>query len=246
MESLENIVEYYDELYPVSDGQKSFFGTLLRHYEAPARLLRINCASGAFEHALARDGYDVTGTDASRDFIDTAVRRKRIPNADVRFFQMTPSEIGRFLAKSFYQCLYMLEDALYFIGDKILFRKFFFDCRKLLAPGGSLVLHMPGFPQVRESIRVKLLSVLKRTMTARFCFRSTWSAKAKSLSLCAPMCRCICRPRTKRNVSQKRRALIRSIFIRIGRASAAVPIRPPCGCLSKSSPCRFAGFESVG
>lgn len=162
MESLENIVEYYDELYPVSDGQKSFFGTLLQHYEAPARLLRINCASGAFEHALARDGYDVTGTDASRDFIDTAVRRKRIPNADVRFFQMTPSEIGRFLAKSFYQCLYMLEDALYFIGDKILFRKFFFDCRKLLAPGGSLVLHMPGFPQVRESIRVKLLSVLKK------------------------------------------------------------------------------------
>ena len=162
MESLENIVEYYDELYPVSDGQKSFFGTLLQHYEAPARLLRINCASGAFEHALARDGYDVTGTDASRDFIDTAVRRKRIPNADVRFFQMTPSEIGRFLAKSFYQCLYMLEDALYFIGDKILFRKFFFDCRKLLTPGGSLVLHMPGFPQVRESIRVKLLSVLKK------------------------------------------------------------------------------------
>ena len=52
MESLENIVEYYDELYPVSDGQKSFFGTLLQHYEAPARLLRINNAS--LEHSLDR------------------------------------------------------------------------------------------------------------------------------------------------------------------------------------------------
>ena len=53
MEYLENIIEYYDELYPVSDGQKSFFSALLKHYEAPSRILRINCASGAFEHALA-------------------------------------------------------------------------------------------------------------------------------------------------------------------------------------------------
>ncbi|MGI5173281.1 class I SAM-dependent methyltransferase [Treponema sp. OMZ 840] len=162
MEFLENLVEYYDELYPVSDEQVSFFNRFLEQYSSPVKVLRIDCASGAFEHTLARQGFDVTGTDASREFINTAVRRRRTPNAGVRFFQMAPVEIGRFLAKDFYNCIYILEDSLYFIGDEILLRKFFCDCRSVLAFGGALVLHIPGFPAVRESIRIKLVSVLEK------------------------------------------------------------------------------------
>ena len=61
MENLQNIIEYYDELYPVSDSQREFFDSLIKEYPQPAKLLRVGCGTGLFEHQLAREGLDVTG-----------------------------------------------------------------------------------------------------------------------------------------------------------------------------------------
>lgn len=161
MEHLQNIIEYYDELYPVSEEQKVFFSNLLKQYAMPAKILRTGCASGLFEHTLARQGHDVTGIDAAHEFIDTATRRRRMPNTAVRFFQMTTSEIGRFLGKSFYNCITCLEGALYFIHAPVLLRKFFYDCKATLAPNGCMIIHLPNIKESRQSVRIKLISSLK-------------------------------------------------------------------------------------
>lgn len=160
MEYLENIAEYYDELYPIGTEQSSFLDVLLKEYVEPVRVLRIGCGTGAYEHALARKGFDVTGIDSCRDFIDKAIRRRRMPNETIRFFQMTATEIGRFLAKDFYNCITVLEGFIYFIRDPVLLRKFFYDCRRALKQKGVLVLHMPGIVPLRESMRVKLISTV--------------------------------------------------------------------------------------
>lgn len=169
MEYLNNIIEYYEELYPVTESQKSFYSSLAGDC-MPAHFLRIGCGSGALEHQIARMGHDVTGIDVSKDMLECANRRRRMPNTSVRFFQMSTLEMTRFLGKGFYNVISCLEDKLIFIHDETLLRKFFYDCRQLLVPGGKLIIELSNFPKFtsrseitlpdRESIRVKLTTEL--------------------------------------------------------------------------------------
>ena len=42
MEILENICEYYDELFPIADGQRDFFNEEAATYGKPVKLLGVN------------------------------------------------------------------------------------------------------------------------------------------------------------------------------------------------------------
>lgn len=169
MEYLNNIIEYYEELYPVTENQKSFY-TALAGNKMPAHFLRIGCGSGALEHFIARSGHDVTGIDISKEILECANRRRRMPNTSIRFFQMSTLEMTRFLGKGFYNVISCLENKLIFIHDETLLRKFFYDCRQLLATDGHLIIELNNFSKfkskskvdlpVRESIRVKLYTEL--------------------------------------------------------------------------------------
>ncbi len=169
MDYLQNIIEYYDELYPISESQKQLYFELISD-KMPAHILRIGCQSGLFEHQLARAGHDVTGIDTSKEMLESANRRRRLPNTAIRFFQMSTIEMTRFLGKGFYDVISCLNDKLLFIRDRTLMRKFFYDCKLLLAPGGTVILQIPYFEQVpdadtislpvRENIRVRLVSEL--------------------------------------------------------------------------------------
>lgn len=169
MEYLNNVIEYYEELYPVTENQKSFYTGLAGNH-MPAHFLRIGCGSGALEHYIARNGHDVTGIDVSKEILECANRRRRMPNTSIRFFQMSTLEMSRFLGKGFYNVISCLENKLIFIHDETLLRKFFFDCRQLLAPEGHLIIELSNFAKyrkgtvtelpVRKSIRVKLFTKL--------------------------------------------------------------------------------------
>ena len=171
MDFLHNITEYYDELYPVSEDQKKFFSELIGDL-MPAKYLRIGCGTGAFEHGLSKIGHDVTGLETSKELLEVATRRRRMPNMAIRFFQMSTIEMTRFLGKGFYNIISCLSDRLVFIHDKTLMRKFFYDCKTLLAPGGHVVLQLNNYKvfntkpmamlPVHESIRVKLYTQVWR------------------------------------------------------------------------------------
>ncbi|AEE17754.1 class I SAM-dependent methyltransferase [Treponema brennaborense] len=166
MEFMQNILEYYDELFPVAPVQKEFYLQLLQTFQTPPKLLSIYCGSGSFEQVLARSGYDVTGIDTSPVLLESANRKRRMPGTSIRFFQMSTLEMTRFLGKSFYSVISCLNGRAAFIHDTTLLRKFFFDCRSLLTPGGALILQLPNYdyfsaePSVElpavESIRSKL------------------------------------------------------------------------------------------
>jgi len=161
MDLLQNLIEYYDELYPIGDEQKNFFGQVLSNYQMPSKILRVSCATGGFEHYLAHLGHDVTGIDTSNDLVDSAALRRKLPNTAIRFFHMTATEMTHFLGKNFYNIITSLEGGFCFIHDRTLQRKFFYDCRTLLADGGCLIIHIPDITMTRESTRVFLHSKIE-------------------------------------------------------------------------------------
>jgi 2-polyprenyl-3-methyl-5-hydroxy-6-metoxy-1,4-benzoquinol methylase len=145
MELIQNIVEYYDELYPVTDAQKSFYDELMDCYDEPVKILRIGCGTGMLENYLAEKGADVTGLETFREVLDSANRRKRNQLMSIRYFQMSSLEMIRFLGRRFYNVVSCLDDRIEFIHDRILMRKFFFDCRELLTNKGKLVIQLYNY-----------------------------------------------------------------------------------------------------
>ena len=171
MEYINNITEYFDELYSVSKNQKELYEKFTKDY-MPAKILRVGCGTGLLEHWLSKNGHDVTGLETNQEMIETANRRRRLPNMALRFFQMSSLEMTRFLGKGFYNVISCLNDELIFKHDKILLRKFFYDCRVLLAEKGNVILSFSNFAKykdmenynlpVRESIRAKLETTISQ------------------------------------------------------------------------------------
>ena len=145
MESIKNLVEYYDELHPVTLAQQTFYETLMQKYPRPAKFLGIGCGTGILCHRLAKDNVDVTGIETQRELLDSASLKYRNQLMSLRWFQMSTLEMTRFLGKKFYNIISCLNNRVLFIHDKTLMRKFFFDCKTLLSEGGIVVLQLFNF-----------------------------------------------------------------------------------------------------
>ena len=168
MELLENIAEYFDELFPASDELKKFFSQEAASFIAPVKYLSIGCGTGTFEHHLAKEGADVTGLETISSLLESANRKRRTQLMALRFFQMSSLEMCRFLGKGFYNIIFISNDRIIFTHDSTLMAKLFYDCKQLLAPQGKLILRLPNFTKygdsasfklpVRESIRVRLFT----------------------------------------------------------------------------------------
>ena len=173
MNNMQNVVEYYDELYPSDESQRKFFMDILAKYVAPSKFLRVGCGTGNLESFLAKNGIDVTGLDTNKEMLESANLRRRFPNMAIRFFQMSTIEMTNFLGKNFYNVIACLNDKLIYIHDKALMKKFFVDCKVLLSNEGSLVLQLYNYNMLkdentlklpnRESIRSKIMEHIVKT-----------------------------------------------------------------------------------
>ncbi|MBP5402637.1 MAG: methyltransferase domain-containing protein [Treponema sp.] len=205
MESLGNIVEYYDELYPVTQDQKDFYDGLVNSYSKPVKFLSIGCGTGILENRLAKDTTDVTGLETIKELLESAARKRRNQLMAVRFFQMSTIEMVRFLGKGFYDVISCLNNRIIFIHDKVLLRKFFFDCKQLLAAGGILILQLCNYdlytkktvislPEL-SSVRVTLKSKLEYTNDDKYYLtQHIETGNGKNISICSkvpvyPVCK---------------------------------------------------------
>ncbi len=171
MEIIKNVAEYYDELYPVTNEQKVFYGELASKYPNPVKFLRVGCGTGSFEHQLAKNGADVTGIEEYPELIHSANLRRRTQLMSIHYFQMSALDMPHFLGKGFYNIISSLDNRIVHMHDETLIRKFFFDSRRMLGENGTLVVSLynynlfneenPNLP-IRESIRTKLTSKISR------------------------------------------------------------------------------------
>ncbi len=171
------ILEYYDELFPLTSESLNFF--LRRHTElqeasaqkpAPfTRLLGIGCATGTLENKLNSFGLDITGIDKNPDMVATARRRIKRSSSTIRFFEMSTLDMRRFLKADSFNIISCLENMLPYLSDETLQRKFFHDCHSLLRNSGILVIQVLNYDQLiksrttvlpsRSSVRVNLTRV---------------------------------------------------------------------------------------
>lgn len=152
MEKVQNLVEYYDEIYPVTDDQINFFNEESSCFEKPVKFLRVGCGTGRFEICLAKNGADVTGVEPFKELLDSANRHRRTQLMTVRFFFMSILEISRFLGKGFYNIVSCLDSRIELMDDPILIRKFFFDAKDLLAKNGKLILKLRNFDTIKKPV----------------------------------------------------------------------------------------------
>ena len=168
MKFIQNLVEYYDELFKVSEAQKKLYTELCENFSSPVRFLRVFCGSGLFESSLSKQGHDVTGIENCDELLHTANLRRRNQLMSIRFFQMEAEDMTKFLGKNFYNVISILNSRLLFLGGREKIRQFFFDCKKLISTDGFLVIQCINFEnrkdekffqlKCRESMRAKLFS----------------------------------------------------------------------------------------
>ena len=172
------MVEYYDELHPVTMAQQTFYETLVQKYPHPAKFLGIGCGTGVLCHRLAKDAVDVTGLEPQRELLDSANLKYRSQLMSLRYFQMSTLEMSRFLGKKFYNIISCINNRVIFIHDKTLMKKFFVDCKELLSDGGKLVLQLLNFEKFKanpkcelpelSSPRIRYKSAISRLMDGSF------------------------------------------------------------------------------
>lgn len=165
METIQNFVEYYDEVYPVTKSQYDFYTTFLEKFQKPVKFLTIGCGTGIMENYLAKQITDVTGLETIKELLESATRKHRNQLMALRFFKMSTIEMVRFLGKNFYNVISCLNDRIIFIHDKILLKKFFVDCKQLLAPDGIIVLQLTNYNLYRSRKTVNLPEITTTRIT---------------------------------------------------------------------------------
>jgi len=179
MDNIKKLVEYYDELFPLTDDQKVFFKSLQRDSVTPTRFLHVGCGTGSHAQYLAEIGSDVTGIDQYQDFVESASLRKKTQLQSVRYFYLPPIDMARFLGKGFYDVILSINNQIIFMHDETLIKKMFYDAHSLLKSGGKFVLNLTNFskynisddeidlPQ-KESIRSKLKTSAKHSSNGSY------------------------------------------------------------------------------
>ncbi|MDR2078417.1 MAG: methyltransferase domain-containing protein, partial [Treponema sp.] len=93
IDSYDDLLEYYDELFPVEKKRIDFIESLAAlksggSESRPLRVLDIGCATGSTALHLARRGMDLVGIDCNETMIQSANRRTHDPKSNARFFCM--------------------------------------------------------------------------------------------------------------------------------------------------------------
>lgn len=170
MDLLENIAEYYDELFPASDELKKFYEEESSSFAPPVKYLSIGAGTGTFEHYLAKNGADVTGLETVLPLLESASRKRRTQIMSLRFFQMSALEMCRFLGKNFYNIISIPDWRIIFTHDPTLLSKLFYDCKQLLANDGKLIIQMPNFQKFSDSDSKSAITLpVKKSLRVSLC-----------------------------------------------------------------------------
>lgn len=173
-------LEYYEELFPLEEHQVEFIENLCKDFQAPAKLLSVECGPALLSQKLHPSHPDITVTDSFPEFISLLNTRQENQENQIHAFNLQPADIARYLGKEFFNVAWCCNYRLIFMKDKALIKKFMFDAKMLLSEGGYLVLDLINFAKydfsqtkielpVKKSARGTLYStLLKDTDEAKY------------------------------------------------------------------------------
>lgn len=162
MDFYNDIAEYYDSIFPLSNAQLDFVRSMVSNTDTqPTRLLDIGCGTGSLSIALAEKGYKVTGIDSDPKMIKKAteklalfpegtIRGRVAPRKRTADPNNNPGADGKKLKPDFF-----VEDML---SIQNRFPKNHFDC--IICFGNTLV-HLRGTEEI-EKVLDQAASLLKK------------------------------------------------------------------------------------
>lgn len=154
-----DILEYYDELYPLKSFKIDFFRNLNNLREKNFKLLNIASGTGTLEVMLSKDGFDSTGLEMDEILLKSASLKLRQPMSNVRFLKISASEMGNFLGQDFYDAVSCLNGRILFAFNDELLLKIFKSVRCLLKTGGKFIIELYNFEKLKnETEAIKLIS----------------------------------------------------------------------------------------
>ncbi|MFA6505146.1 MAG: class I SAM-dependent methyltransferase [Treponemataceae bacterium] len=174
MENLyDNLLEYYDEIFPVDQERIAFMEELARRIR-PAdadknqrtKVLDVGCATGSFALALMKKGMDVTGIDLNPSMIQSACRRNPEPRTNARFFLMNMMEVGSAFSHGRFDIIVCLGNTLVHLDGPAQILSFLKQARDLLRPGGALVFQTVNYAKVLSENITRLPTI--ETTRSRF------------------------------------------------------------------------------
>jgi len=174
METLyDNLLEYYDEIFPVDQERIAFMEELSRRIR-PAdadkgvrtKVLDVGCATGTFALALMKRGMDVTGIDLNSAMVQSACRRNPEPRTNARFFLMDMMEIGTAFPQGRFDIVLCLGNTLVHLEDPDRILAFLKQVREVLRPGGAFVFQTVNYGRILSEEIMRLPTI--ETTRARF------------------------------------------------------------------------------
>ena len=156
MEYIQNLVEYFDELYPVTDTIKKFYEEITKSLPSPTKVLSIGANTGNLEFFLAKQGCDVTGIENFPPLLEAANLKRRNQLLSIRFFTLPHTEIAKYLGKKFYNVINILENNIAYNSDGQKIQQLFMDLREIAADDSVIVLQLFNFDLLIENSSIDL------------------------------------------------------------------------------------------
>ncbi|MDD4527995.1 MAG: class I SAM-dependent methyltransferase [Candidatus Margulisbacteria bacterium] len=160
----QNFSDIYDELFPVSEAQKTFFINLATNITEPKNLLEIGCGTGELAIALDKHFNYIAAIDLDRSMIEKAVSKQHSHHLD--FKQMNMTHIDNFFFNHSFSVLSCLGNTLVHLPSSLDIQMFISGCHQLLRKNGKLVLQILNY----EKIFAQNITLLKNIETDNFLF----------------------------------------------------------------------------
>ncbi|HOM24469.1 MAG TPA: class I SAM-dependent methyltransferase [Termitinemataceae bacterium] len=147
----ENLLEYYDEIFPVTQERIDFIVSHLPDRPYPQRILDVGCATGGTAIALARRGLEVTGIDNEWTMIQSANRKNPEPKSNARFLCMDMREVDSWFPPRSFDTLLCLGNTLVHLDSLGTIETFLGSMGRLCQPPATVILQFVNYKEILKS-----------------------------------------------------------------------------------------------
>ncbi|MFW5889837.1 MAG: class I SAM-dependent methyltransferase [Marinilabiliaceae bacterium] len=148
MSFYQSIAPYYDYIFPPSEAQLAFVKKETGGWENK-RILEAGCGTGNLARMLTRQGAKVEGIDLDGEMIGKA-REKSGGMQNVQFRQLDILDVDEVWPASYFHSIVSFGNTLVHLSGLSEMASFFEKARKLLKPGGRLLVQIIHYDRILD------------------------------------------------------------------------------------------------
>ncbi len=168
-----NLLEYYDELFPVEKTRLDFIESTIAYYQKERnikdmpKILDLGCATGTTTIQLMRRGMDVVGIDNNAQMIQSATRRNPEPKTNARFFLMDIADMGKYFPKNSFDAVLCLGNTMVHLDSSEKIEQLLNAVQGVLKPGGTFIFQLINYEMILSE-HVTNLPAIETTRSSFF------------------------------------------------------------------------------